>query len=792
MQKLSLIILILVFSFQLFGQESPHGKSFDLDCLLCHSTESWKIDTKKIEFDHSSTKFTLLGQHCDVNCSSCHADLSFKNVLNDCESCHNDVHENTVGFDCARCHTPTSWLVSDVLQLHRMSRFPLLGVHQTADCSDCHISNSLLNFEPLSVECVDCHQNDYQSAKDPDHVKAGFSTNCSECHTESKSGWSASQITHNFFPLIGGHAIANCFECHNQNDFSGLSQDCYSCHQNDYNSTANPSHADLGFSKDCQSCHSISGWTPATFEHDNQFFPIYSGKHKNEWNQCTDCHTNGNDYTTFSCITCHDHNQLSMDDEHKEVRGYVYESPACYSCHPNGDSEGSQGHTLLFPLTGSHSNLPCADCHAIDYASASSECFSCHSDSYNTSVNPNHQSSGISQQCETCHQTTSWKPSTFNHSETGFQLMGGHLISDCSQCHIGNTNTAKSECASCHLEIYNNAINPNHQSAGISLICETCHQTSAWIPSTFNHSETGFQLLGGHLISDCSQCHLGNTNTVKPECASCHLDNYNSAKEPDHIIENYPKECEVCHNTVNWNESAFDHSITSFPLTGSHIEVECTDCHKNGYSELDTKCLSCHESDFNNTTNPSHTSLSLSFECEVCHTTMPGWKPAKFPDHNNYYQLLGAHSAISENCSDCHMGNYITTPDLCYSCHSTEYNNSTNPSHQGAQFPTECEECHTQNAWIPSTFDHDSQYFPINSRKHREAWNECIDCHTVSSNYGVFSCIDCHEHNQSEMDNKHREESDYRYESAACFDCHPNGSSDEGGIPLLKMQKIMR
>ena len=154
--------------------------------------------------------------------------------------------------------------------------------------------------------------------------------------------------------------------------------------------------------------------------------------------------------------------------------------------------------------------------------------------------------------------------------------------------------------------------------------------------------------------------------------------------------------------------------------------------------------------------------------------------------------MIGAHSDISDNCSDCHNGNYSSTPNLCYDCHANEYNNSTNPSHISAQFPTDCEECHTQNSWVPSTFDHDSQYFPINSGKHREAWDACSDCHTNSTNYGVYSCIDCHEHNQTDMDNDHSAVPDYRYQSAACFDCHPNGTADEGGKTLLKMKKIFK
>jgi hypothetical protein len=78
---------------------------------------------------------------------------------------------------------------------------------------------------------------------------------------------------------------------------------------------------------------------PSTFDHDDLFFPIYSGKHDGEWDECSDCHTEPTNYSVFSCITCHEHNQSEMDNEHREVSGYVYDSDACYNCHPNGDSK---------------------------------------------------------------------------------------------------------------------------------------------------------------------------------------------------------------------------------------------------------------------------------------------------------------------------------------------------------------------------------------------------------------------------------------------------------------------
>jgi hypothetical protein len=68
------------------------------------------------------------------------------------------------------------------------------------------------------------------------------------------------------------------------------------------------------------------------------YFPIYSGKHKNEWDQCNECHTNPSNYAVFTCIECHEHNnQNDVDNDHNGVNDYVYESSACLSCHPDGN-----------------------------------------------------------------------------------------------------------------------------------------------------------------------------------------------------------------------------------------------------------------------------------------------------------------------------------------------------------------------------------------------------------------------------------------------------------------------
>ncbi len=562
MRGLSLILAFLIVIFSGTSSDSPHGDKLEISCDECHTSEGWDVDRNNITFNHDLTKFRLTGLHIEVDCKSCHESLIFSEAEPDCMSCHIDMHQQTVGLDCSRCHNTNSWIVSNITEIHQMSRFPLLGAHSTADCYDCHVSASLLKFEPIGVECVDCHQNDYNATTDPSHAQSGFSTDCAECHKMDAFSWSGSSFTHSFFPLTQGHSINDCSKCHQDSDYSNISPDCLSCHESDYLSTTSPSHQQADLSTNCVECHTTNpGWKPADFPQHDVVFPIYSGEHNGEWASCVDCHTNPNNYSLFTCIDCHEHNKNDMDDEHQGIGGYLYSSPACLECHPNGSEEGS-----------------------------------------------------------------------------------------------------------------------------------------------------------------------------------------------------------------------FNHNSSSFPLTGAHITTECSDCHSNGYSNTPSECFDCHAPEFNTSINPNHNLLGLSNNCETCHTTQPGWEPASFDNHNDYYVLSGAHAPLLNDCFACHQGNYQNTPNTCFDCHENDYNQAVDPPHASAQFGTDCLDCHTEFAWEPSTFDHDNQYFRIYSGEHQGEWNTCNECHPNSANYAIFSCIDCHEHNKTDMDDEHKDELDYTYNSIACLDCHPDGS----------------
>jgi hypothetical protein len=325
--------------------QSPHG-TLKIDCAQCHVAESWRKWPDKPGFKHEQTGFKLQQAHTQARCLSCHRSLAFSRVGTACADCHRDPHQAALGFECQRCHTPTSWTNQrDMANAHARTRFPLLGAHTRVDCSACHRKSggetSVIgvgaDYASTPTDCIACHLPDLQSATDPNHIQGGFSRRCNDCHGVSAQRWSdVSAFPHvATFPLTGVHATISCRACHTTG-FAGTPRDCIGCHRADYDRARNPDHRSAGFPVTCQECHTTRGWTPATFDHDGRFFPINSGRHQGTWQSCNTCHTVPGNFRAFECITCHEHRRSEMDDEHDDVRGYAYQSPACYSCHPRG------------------------------------------------------------------------------------------------------------------------------------------------------------------------------------------------------------------------------------------------------------------------------------------------------------------------------------------------------------------------------------------------------------------------------------------------------------------------
>ena len=461
--------------------QSPHGNGLKIDCAKCHNPSGWELDRETLLFDHSTTEFELQGAHATTDCKSCHTSMIFNEVDNQCIDCHTDIHYMTVGENCARCHDAGSWLVYEIPEIHEQNGFPLMGAHANLSCVECHTSESILRFDRLGNECINCHDDDYANTQNPNHEQAGYSLECLDCHNPLGFGWNADVITHDFFPLTKGHDIQDCNECHTTGNFSDASPECVNCHQSDFAATMNPNHQSLGFSNDCAACHTTDpGWKPAAFdEHDAQFFPIYSGNHEGEWNSCTECHPNPSNYAEFTCLTCHTNPET--DNDHNGISGYSYESNACLACHPTGDEDGAFDHNRTnFPLTGAHTTVNCGECHVDGYAGTPTHCDACHLDDYNNASDPNHVSANFPTDCAACHTTDpGWKPATFDHDDQYFPIYRGDHRGEwdsCTDCHTNPNDYSEFTCTSCHRK---SGTDSEHQGVSgyvyESSACFSCH-----------------------------------------------------------------------------------------------------------------------------------------------------------------------------------------------------------------------------------------------------------------------------------------------------------------------------
>ncbi len=318
---------------------NPHGK-FKGECSDCHGATAWKPAKIRAKFDHAKFGFALEGAHAAAGCMSCHATLDFTQEKQLCVSCHEDIHRGEFGDECARCHSARSFIDrAGMTRAHQTSRFPLTGAHAAIECEDCHrpAGAGQSRFVGQQADCAGCHLAEFNTVKSPDHVAGGFPQTCLNCHTTLT--WGSARFDHAFtgFPLTGAHRPLACASCHTGGTYQGLNAACASCHQGNYDATTSPSHTLLGFSTLCQTCHNTASWAGATFDHDTQNFPIFSGVHAGKWANCATCHTDPANFTQFTCFNCHPHSdKVKTDGNHSQVAGYSYDSQACYTCHPRG------------------------------------------------------------------------------------------------------------------------------------------------------------------------------------------------------------------------------------------------------------------------------------------------------------------------------------------------------------------------------------------------------------------------------------------------------------------------
>jgi nitrate/TMAO reductase-like tetraheme cytochrome c subunit len=293
-------------------------------------------------------------------------------------------------------------------------------------------------------------------------------------------------------------------------------------------------------------------------------------------------------------------------------------------------------------------------------------------------------------------------------------------------------------------------------------------------PKSFDHNETGYSLTGKHINIDCNDCHKpkfiidndlkkrkGTYLGLNKNCFSCHQD-YHQKTLGDN--------CTACHTTDSFKPAVkFDHSTANFKLTGAHINIDCTGCHKieekNGKKYQAFKniqfqnCSSCHKDIHEG---------RFGINCKSCHqTTSFSLINTSAFDHNKAnFPLMGKHKLV--DCNNCHKNpsRYKVKYALCTDCHE-DYHNKQFVINNTTQ---DCADCHTEQGFRPSLFSietHNNGKFQLAGA---HLATPCESCHYQQDKWDFkdigMACINCHK-------NIHENDLDLKYmPDNNCTACH--------------------
>ena len=364
----------------------PHKGSFIQPCQSCHNTTSWKQIAGLQGFDHSKTKYPLLGKHQTVACEDCHERGDFKSQIPfaKCMDCHKDYHggqflKRPGGAECAVCHTvdgfkPSTFTVKD----HQATNYPLEGRHVTVACDKCHIGKGEATvFKITQTQCKDCHEDIHKGQ----FANLPHQNRCESCHDLrgfKPARFALARHNETRFPLKGAHVAVLCADCHKPVP------------------AGSPTPAKYRFDdRSCTTCH--------VDPHKGQFREQMAAKRA--------------DGTAAGCEACH------TTVKWKELTRF--------------DHSKTQ-----FPLLGAHRGVACGDCHRaqalettlknVDFSAAPKQCFACHKDPHAGQFAARRDAAD----CSGCHDSARWKPSTFDHDKrTPFSLQGAHQKVPCNDCH---------------------------------------------------------------------------------------------------------------------------------------------------------------------------------------------------------------------------------------------------------------------------------------------------------------------------------------------------------------------
>jgi hypothetical protein len=645
-----------------------------------HAQSALNAVQSRLNFDHLTTGFELIGQHRDLPCESCHVNAIFKGTPTDCAACHGvgtlvrataKPKNHILATDqCGACHTPVAWNPAFIVD-HTQVRGNCSSCHNGTmaqgkgsthvvtdlECDACHTTltwaGAMFNHAGVTSGCAACHDNVHAMGVTATHVPIGTpATPCESCHSPTNyNTWKPGVINH---PAV---SALTCASCHETANFQGMRPSTNTTAGDSRpNSTLDRIHPTTG---DCIECHNTISFLDPTVKRPSNHIPTAA--------VCSQCHTSSTDWSLYSvtgthqgvtgCAICHGpgtgpfagpppSNTITIvgwpGSNHIPIGSADCGGSGCHTTanvNPGGFKIGAASTTAPTLTVAGHSTIAaagvagCSNCHqTAPYLGMIASTSSVAGDSrppVPASYDASHPTTG---DCGQCHGTSTFagaaaRPS--NHIPT---------TAACGQCHTTAGNYA----------VY--SVTGTHQ--GVTG-CLSCHgpSTGPFAGPPPGNTITIVGWPGSNHIpigrADCngSGCHstanvnpggfkIGTASTTAPTLTVAGHSTIAAAGVAG---------CQTCHETAPytgmmassataWGDSrpqAFD---SKHPATG-----DCGGCH------LTTPTFMTNQS--GSGSKPSN-HIPTNAPCAQCHTTAANYAA--------YVMGATGHAGITNNCAQCH------------------------------------------------------------------------------------------------------------------------------------------
>lgn len=189
------------------------------------------------------------------------------------------------------------------------------------DCFACHA----VFTGASSDKCASCHK--------PADIGRLTTTGAPVLKPSTSTAFHQDLTSQDCVACHSDHAGVKRFARQRQFDHSLLKQatltQCQTCHQ----TPTDALHKQV--TGNCQQCHSQQKWTPATFDHAKYF--VLDKDHNAT---CVTCHER-NDYSRYTCYSCHEHTPDNIRREH--IKEGIRQYDNCVECHRSGNKHDIKG-----------------------------------------------------------------------------------------------------------------------------------------------------------------------------------------------------------------------------------------------------------------------------------------------------------------------------------------------------------------------------------------------------------------------------------------------------------------